>query len=189
MRIRGYTLLGVLLAGALATAETVTPDEPLAAAREAYELSDYGTAAQILQAAAAKDPQNAEIQLLLAKTYYELQEHDAAIARAEKAVALEPGNSVYHEWLGRTYGEKAEHASMFSALPLAKKTRKEFEEAGHLAGKNFSAREGLIEYDCETPGSAGGGKESWERARWNWEEPWRGARKLGSWSTISETTR
>src|SRR5260370_40901963 len=104
MRIRGYTLLGVLLAGALATAETVKPDEPLAGAREAYELSDYGTAAQILQAAAAKDAQNAEIQLLLAKTYYELQEHDAAIARPEKAVGREHGNSGYPEEVGRTYG-------------------------------------------------------------------------------------
>lgn len=160
MRIRGYSLLGaLLLAGAIATAETAKRDEPLAGAREAYESSDYATAAQILQAAAAKDPQNAEIQLLLAKTYYELQEHDAAIARAEKAVALEPGNSVYHEWLGRTYGEKAEHASMFSALSLARKTRKEFEEAVQLDGNNFSARQALIEYDCSAPGIAGGGED------------------------------
>ncbi|HEV3375442.1 MAG TPA: tetratricopeptide repeat protein [Candidatus Acidoferrum sp.] len=160
MRIRGNRLLGVLLlAGAIATAGTVKRDEPLAGAREAFESSDYGTAAQILQAAAAKDPQNAEIQLLLAKTYYELQEHDAAIARAEKAVALEPGNSVYHEWLGRTYGEKAEHASLFSALSLAKRTRKEFETAVKLDGNNFSARQALIEYDCSAPGIAGGGED------------------------------
>jgi tetratricopeptide (TPR) repeat protein len=159
MRIRGYSLLCVLLAGAIATAETVKRDEPLAGAREAYESSDYGNAAQILQAAAAKDPQNGEIQLLLAQTYYELQEHDAAIARAEKAVALEPGNSVYHEWLGRTYGEKAAHASLFSALSLAKKTRKEFEEAVQLDGNNFSARQALIEYDCSAPGIAGGGED------------------------------
>src|SRR5260370_2524571 len=160
MRIRGYSLLGaVRLAGGIAKAETVKRDDPLAGAREAYESSDYGTAAQILRAAAAKDPQNAEIQLLLAKTYYELQEHDAAIARAEKAVALEPGNSVYHEWLGRTYGEKAEHASMFSALAEAKKTRKEFEAAVQLDGNNFSARQALIEYDCSAPGIAGGGED------------------------------
>src|SRR5258708_33846567 len=138
MRIRGYTLLGVLLAGALATAETVKPDEPLAGAREAYELSDYGTAAQILQAAAAKDPQNAEIQLLLAKTYYELQEHDAAIARAEKAVALETGNSVYHEWLGRTDGGKADQPSRVSALPLAEKTPNEIRGAVQLDGNELA---------------------------------------------------
>ena len=160
MRIRGNSLLVVLLlGGALATAGTVKRDEPLAGAREAYELSDYGNAVQILQAAAAKDPRNAEIQLLLAKTYYELQERDAAIARAEKAVALEPRNPVYHEWLGRTYGEKAEHASLFSALSLAKKTRKEFETAVQLDGNNFSARQALIEYDCTAPGIAGGGED------------------------------
>lgn len=160
MRISGKSLLGaVLLAATLAAAGTVKRDMPLEGAREAYELSDYERAAQILQTAAAKDPQDAEIQLLLAKTYYELQKHDAAIAGAEKAVALEPENSVYHEWLGRTYGEKAQHASLFSALSLAKKTRKEFETAVKLDGNNFSARQALIEYDCSAPGIAGGGED------------------------------
>ena len=106
---------------------SVKQDEGLEAGRQAYEVSEYARAAQILQEAAAKNSQNAEIHLLLAKTYYEMQQHDAAIASAEKAVALDPENSVYHEWLGRTYGEKAEHAGMFSGMSLAKKTRKEFE--------------------------------------------------------------
>jgi tetratricopeptide (TPR) repeat protein len=149
----------LLLAGTLTAAGNLKQDAPLASAREAYELSDYGKAVQILQAAAAKDAQNAEIQLLLAKTYYELQQRDAAIAGAEKAVALEPGNSVYHEWLGRTYGEKAQHASLFSALSLAKRTRREFETAVKLDGNNFSARQALIEYDCSAPGIAGGGED------------------------------
>jgi tetratricopeptide (TPR) repeat protein len=157
---KGNALLGaLLLAATLAAAGTVKPDERLDGAREAYEASDYRKAVQILQVAAANDPQNAEIQLLLAKTYYELQEHDAAIARAEKAVALDPKNSVAHEWLGRTYGEKAAHASLFSALTLAKKTRKEFETAVRLDGNNFSARQALIEYDCSAPGIAGGGED------------------------------
>ncbi|MFI5056663.1 MAG: tetratricopeptide repeat protein [Candidatus Acidiferrales bacterium] len=160
MRIKRKSLLGAaLLAGTLAAAGTVKRDVPLEGAREAYESSNYGKAVQILQAAAAKDPQNAEVQLLLAMTYYELQQHDAAIAAAEKAVALEPRNSVYHEWLGRTYGEKAEHASLFSALSLAKKTRKEFETAVKLDGHNFSARQALIEYDCSVSGIAGGGED------------------------------
>ena len=93
-----------------ASLASVKQDDTFESGRQAYEASDYAKAAQLLQEAAAKDPQNAEIQLLLAKTYYEMQQHDAAIASAEKAVALEPQNSVYHEWLGRTYGEKAEHA-------------------------------------------------------------------------------
>ncbi len=134
-------------------------EEGIEAGRRAYEASDYSRAAQLLQDAVAKSPQNSEIYLLLTKTYYETQQHDAAIASAEKAVVLEPENSVYHEWLGRAYGGKAEHAGMFSGLSLAKKTRKEFETAVRLDGMNFSARQALIEYDCSAPGIAGGGED------------------------------
>jgi tetratricopeptide (TPR) repeat protein len=123
-------------------------EEGIEAGRRAYEASDYSKAAQLLQDAVAKSPQNSEIYLLLTKTYYETQQHDAAIASAEKAVVLEPENSVYHEWLGRAYGGKAEHAGMFAGLSLAKKTRKEFETAVRL-----------IEYDCSAPGIAGGGED------------------------------
>jgi tetratricopeptide (TPR) repeat protein len=131
----------------------------LEAGRRAYEASDYAKAIQTLQAAAANDPQNGEVQLLLAKSYLELQEYDPAIKSAEKAVAIDPQNSVYHEWLGRAYGEKADHASLFSAISLAKKTRKEFEAAIQLDGKNFSAWQALIEFDCSAPGIVGGGEE------------------------------
>jgi tetratricopeptide (TPR) repeat protein len=137
----------------------IRQDENLEAARQAYEASDYARAASLLQEAAAKSPQNAEIHLLLAKTYYETQQHDAAIASAEKAVAIDPQNSVYHEWLGRTYGEKAEHAGIFSGMSLAKKTRKEFETAVRLDERNFSARQALIEFDCSAPGIVGGGED------------------------------
>jgi tetratricopeptide (TPR) repeat protein len=135
------------------------PADAIEPARQAYEISDYPKAIQLLQEAAAKDPKNPEIFLLLTKSYNELQQHDQAIASAEKAVALDPQNSVYHEWLGRAYGEKAEHAGPFSGLSLAKKTRKEFDTAVHLDEKNYSARQALIEYDCSAPGIAGGGED------------------------------
>ena len=135
------------------------PGDAIESARQAYEISDYPKAVQLLQEAAAKDPKNPEIFLLLTKSYNELQQHDQAIASAEKAVALDPQNSVYHEWLGRAYGEKAEHAGPFSGLSLAKKTRKEFDTAVHLDEKNYSARQALIEYDCSAPGIAGGGED------------------------------
>src|SRR5947209_1185323 len=60
------------------------------AGRRAHEASDYAGAIQALLAAAANDPRNPEIDLLLAKSYYESQQPDAAITRAEKAVALNP---------------------------------------------------------------------------------------------------
>jgi tetratricopeptide (TPR) repeat protein len=148
-----------MLAAATSILATVKQNDGLDAGRRAYEGSDYAKAITELQAAAVKEPQNGEIQLLLTKSYLELQERDAAIASAEKAVAIDPKSSVYHEWLGRAYGEKADHASMFSAPGLARKTHREFEIAVQLDERNFSARQALIEFDCAAPGMVGGGEE------------------------------
>jgi len=153
------------LAAALCIASTaiaatnVKPEASLEAGRRAYEASDYAKAILELQGAAAKEPQNGDVQLLLAKSYLELQERDPAIKSAEKAVAIDPQNSTYHEWLGRAYGEKADHTTWFSAISLAKKTRKEFETAVQLDGRNYSARQALIEFDCSAPGLVGGGED------------------------------
>src|SRR5229473_38606 len=147
-----------IASGAIA-ATTVKQEASLEIGRRAYEASEYPKAIQALQAAAAADPKNGDVQLLLAKSYLELQQHDPAIKSAEKAVAIDPRNSIYHEWLGRAYGEKADRASWFSAISLAKKTRKEFETAVQLDAKNYSARQVLIEFDCSAPGLVGGGEE------------------------------
>jgi tetratricopeptide (TPR) repeat protein len=155
----GWALLAALLAGTSIILGTVKQSDAMEAARRAYESSDYSKAVMELQTAAAKEPQNGEIQLLLTKSYLELQERDAAVNSAEKAVAIDPKSSVYHEWLGRAYGEKADHASMFSAMGLAKKTHREFEIAVQLDEKNFAARQALIEFDCAAPGMVGGGEE------------------------------
>jgi tetratricopeptide (TPR) repeat protein len=156
----GKWLLAVFLAtGTAIAAETLKQETDFDAGRRAYEASDYSKAIQMLQVAAAKEPQNGDVHLLLTKSYLEMQERDAAVRSAEKAVSVDPQNSIYHEWLGRAYGEKADHASMFSAISLAKKTRKEFETAVQLDGKNFAARQALIEFDCSAPGLVGGGEE------------------------------
>src|SRR6202158_50252 len=131
----------------------------LESARQAYEASDYPQAVQILTRAAAGNPRNAEIHLLLAKTYFEMQSNDSAIDNAARAVQIDPNNSVYHEWLGKAYGQKAEQAMWFSALSLAKKARKEFGVAVNLDERNFSAQQALIEFDCAAPGIAGGGED------------------------------
>jgi tetratricopeptide (TPR) repeat protein len=152
-------LAALCIASTAMAAANPKQEAGLEAGRRAYEASDYAKAIQVLQAAAANDPQNGEVQLLLTKCYLELLEYDPAIKSAEKAVAIDAQNSVYHEWLGRAYGEKADHASLFSAMSLAKKTRKEFDTAMQLDGKNFSARQALIEFDCSAPGIVGGGEE------------------------------
>lgn len=152
-------LAALCIANWAVTTTNVKQEASLEAGRLAFEASDYVKAIQTLQTTAAREPQNGDVQLLLAKSYLELQQHDPAIKSAEKAVAIDPQNSVYHEWLGRAYGEKADHAGWFSAISLAKKTRKEFETAVQLDAKNYSARQVLIEFDCSAPGLVGGGEE------------------------------
>jgi tetratricopeptide (TPR) repeat protein len=160
MRFQSRLPVAILTFSLFANANaTVKQDEMVEAGRQAYEASDYGKAAKLLQEAIAKDPRNGEVHLLLAKTYYESKQRDAAIASAEKAVAIAPDNSQYHEWLGKTYGEKADHSNWFSAISLAKKARNEFEKATRLDSRNFAARQALIEFDCSAPGLVGGGEE------------------------------
>ncbi len=55
-------------------AARVKQDGSLDEARRAYEASNYAKAIQTLQAAAAKDPQNGDLHLLLAKSYLELEQ-------------------------------------------------------------------------------------------------------------------
>src|SRR5262245_25491784 len=95
--IAAYALVVCVAATAL-RGSSVRQDDALESGRQAYEAGDYAKAAQSLQEAASKNPQNGEIQLLLTKTYYETQQHDAAIASGEKAVAIDSKNSSYHEW-------------------------------------------------------------------------------------------
>lgn len=148
----------LVCAGALG-ASGMNANEATEAALRAYAQGDYPKAVQILQAASAAEPGNAEIHLLLAKSFYEMEERDRAVSSAERAVAIDPQSSIYHEWLGRTYGEKADHSGWFSALSLAKKARREFATAVELNEKNFSAMQALIEFDCSAPGIAGGGDD------------------------------
>jgi len=160
MARRCIPALIVLLWSSTAFAATNLKQEAdIDAGRKAYEAGEYTKAIEVFQAAAAKDPKNGEAHFFMAKCYLELQEHDAAIHSAERAVVLDPKNSVYHEWLGRAYGEKADHAGWFSAISLAKKARKEFATAVEMDGRNFSARQALIEFDCSAPGIVGGGED------------------------------
>jgi len=161
-RLRG-ALATAIFALAIPWASTAraraVQDGGLEAGRRAYELSDYEKAITILQDAAAKNPRDGEVLLLLAKSHLELRQFDPAIKNAEKAVAVAPENSVYHEWLGRAFGEKASKSSWFSALSLARKAQQEFETAVRLNQKNYSAFQALIEFDCAAPGIAGGGED------------------------------
>lgn len=147
---------GILLFVALTA--RANADVPLEA-KGFFASGDYSKAIEVLNKAAASAPNDAGVQHFLARSYFENEQLDNAIAAAEKSVALEPKNSAFHELLGRVYGEKASRSGWWSALGLAKKSRKEFETAVRLDERNFSAMQAMIEFDCSAPGIAGGGDE------------------------------
>jgi tetratricopeptide (TPR) repeat protein len=159
MRVCRALLAALLLSVVVHAPGGRAQEASLEAGREAYESTDYATAIRILNAAAAREPNNGEIQLLLTKAYLGAEQFNAAEKSGERAVAIDPKNSEYHNWLGQAYGGKADHSSMFSAYPLARKTRKELATAVQLDERNFDAAQHLVEYDCTAPYFVGGGEE------------------------------
>jgi tetratricopeptide (TPR) repeat protein len=150
------TLLAIACCLALPTLGQAQ-ESSLAAAQRVFDKGEVQNAVDMLLAAAAKEPNNGDIQVLLTKSRLELQQYDAAVTSGEKAVSLNPQNSDYHRLLGEAYGAKADHASMLSAFGWARKTVKEFEIAVQLDEKNFDSAQDLVEYYCTAPSVVGGG--------------------------------
>ncbi|MGA8145579.1 MAG: tetratricopeptide repeat protein [Candidatus Acidiferrales bacterium] len=121
-----------------------------------FNSGNYSSAISTLQPAVAQNPNNAELYFWLARSYYELRDYDNAIANAEKTVQLEPKNSNYHLWLGRAYGGKADREHSFF---LAKKVKKEFDDAVAANPSNISARRDLEEFNIDAPWIVGGSKD------------------------------
>ena len=157
--------IGLCLGSAPAIAQaggTAAADE---AGKHAYETGNYDKAVETLKTVVAREPDNGPAHHWLTRTYYEMHQVDAAVAEGERTVALDPRNSVYRLWLGLTYGMKAEHAGpFFMGFFLARKTRKEFEEAVRLDPRNFDAQQDMIEFYCKAPGIVGGGEDKAQRA-------------------------
>ena len=125
-------------------------------AQRQFNAGNYSSAITTLQSAVTQYPSSGEIYYWLARNYYELRDYDNAITHGEKSVELDGKNSLYHQWLGRAYGGKADREHSFS---LAKKVKKEFQEAVRLNPSNIQARRDLQEYDIDAPWIAGGNKD------------------------------
>ncbi len=78
-------------------------------------------------------------------------------AHAERGTQIDPKNSLYHLWLARSYGEQADREHSFS---LARKVKKEFEEAVQLDPSNTPARRDLEEFNIQAPWIVGGNKDA-----------------------------
>jgi tetratricopeptide (TPR) repeat protein len=146
-------------APASARAAAPLPDDVsglLQAAQRQFDAGNYATAISTLQSAVSQSPSSAQAYYWLGRSYYEIRDYDNAIAQAEKSLALDAKNALYHQWLGRAYGGKADRDRSFF---LAKKVKKEFQEAVRWNPSNISARRDLEQYCIDAPWIAGGSKD------------------------------
>jgi len=104
-------------------------------------------------------PDNPTYYLGLGQAYLAVGDRDQAIRYFERAVAVAEHSSMAHLWLGRAYGEKADHSNLVSAVPWAKRTRLQFEEAVRWDNSNIEARSDLAEFYIDAPAIIGGGAD------------------------------
>ena len=140
--IAKLTLSAVLLALAGFHVPQVEADAPgaIESAQHQFNAGNYAAAIATLQATASQNASSAAAAYWLGRSYYEIFDYDSAITQLERAVSLEPKNSLYHQWLGRADGGKADRDRSFS---LAKKVKKEFQQAVTLDPSNVPARRDL----------------------------------------------
>ena len=146
-----------VLAGRV-SGETAEGDWPalLEEAQRQFGTGNYLDAIATLRSVISQNPLSAEAFYWLGRSYYEIRDFDNAVSHAEKSVALEPQNSVYRDWLGRAYGAKADRERSFS---VARKVKKQFEQAVRLDPSNIMAREDLQEFCMQAPWIVGGNKD------------------------------
>jgi superkiller protein 3 len=131
-----------------------------------YNGGLYRQAAEALNAAIQREPQESSLHFWLGRCFYELRDFNRSISSLERALALEPDRSDYHDWLGKAYGRKAEETSRFSpfsSISLAHKTHREFETAVRLDENNLQAQRDLIRYLVTAPGIVGGSEGAAEQ--------------------------
>ena len=131
-----------------------------------YNGGLYRQAAEALNAAIQREPQESSLHYWLGRCFYELRDYNRAVSSLERAIALEPDRSDYHDWLGKSYGRKAEESNRFtpfSSFSLAHKTRREFETAVRLDTNNMEAQRDLIRYLMNAPGIVGGSEGAAEQ--------------------------
>jgi len=125
-------------------------------ARRLFDAGNYTAAITALKSAIAQNANNADAHYWLGRSYYEAKDLDNAVAEGERSIALDAKNSDYHRWLGEYYGEQADRQHSFF---LARKVKKEFEDAVKLNPSNIKARRDLEEFEIQAPGIVGGNKD------------------------------
>lgn len=135
---------------------------PLLAQSPAADLAEHGhwkRLKALVEPRIAANPNDAEAQWLLSRVRMAYKDLDGALAPAEKAAALDPKNVEYRWQVAQVVGQMASSASVFKQIGLAKRYKREVEEALALNPKHIGSMFGLMEYLNRAPGIVGGDKK------------------------------
>jgi tetratricopeptide (TPR) repeat protein len=112
--------------------------------------------------AAAKSPTPQELARhlnLLSRVQSGLGQWDAAMELVERALTFDAMVADFHVQAANVAGREAEHAGLFKQLALAKRVKKELDDALTLDPKNADAIFGLALFEQLAPSFLGGDKE------------------------------
>ncbi|HSP94460.1 MAG TPA: tetratricopeptide repeat protein, partial [Thermoanaerobaculia bacterium] len=126
---------------------------------ELFAARKFEQARLSLELAVRENPGDARAASYLGRVYLAQGSPGLAVEWMEESIAIEPSSTEYHLWLGRAYGYQAIRAAVLKQPSLAKKVRKEFEQASALDPDNLEARFGLIEFYLQAPGILGGSEK------------------------------
>jgi tetratricopeptide (TPR) repeat protein len=132
---------------------------PLAAhADNVTDLMERGRWKDARAAVATLPPGQARTLYLQSRVQLAFDKPEDALASAERAAQLEPRNAAYHEQLAEACGNLAQRAGKLKAFGLARRLRKEAEQAVALDARQIEAREVLVNFFWLAPGIVGGDK-------------------------------
>lgn len=153
-------LVALLLPGVIA-AECRLPDVAAGAASrltpaELLDSGHYRAAEKALEAIAEARPQDGRIAWMLSRAKAALGDLDDALKLAETALASDDSNAEFHVQVAAVSGRLARSASLFKQLSLARRAKKELDEAMALDAANADAQWGLMMYYYAAPPLIGG---------------------------------
>jgi tetratricopeptide (TPR) repeat protein len=126
------------------------------------DLMERGRWKEARAAVATMEPGKARTLYLQSRVSQAFDQQDEALASAERAVQLEPNNALYHTQVAEVCGQMAGRAGKLKAFSLARRARKEAEQAVALDPKHVYGREVLANFFWLAPGFVGGDKNKAE---------------------------
>jgi tetratricopeptide (TPR) repeat protein len=153
----GVLVLLLFVAAALSLAALPAAATP--AIERLMEAGHWKRARAEVEALARTRPDDARTWWLRSRVQAAFGDRPAAVASAERAVAADPSKAEYHWQLAEQLGEQASDAGPLKGLGLAKRFRKEAEQAMRLDPQHVDARYGMMLFYEKAPGLIGGDKK------------------------------